>query len=184
MLDDVRGKPHAAPRLLLAHRAARRSLDIVETVDRLKDGMATDLYPINSYVQRPAGTHRQGREGMARRWAYPRNSRQRIASLLLTRAALDIADLAADRKRDVWSPHAVLDIQRCARTALAAQLRRRPRSQRSLAGHGSQQPARRLLQASARIWGTAADDSRQARFRDVARSWLAKHEPRSSVSRA
>ena len=76
-------------------------LDVVNTVDRLKAGMAKIYSRSSSYVSKAV----QARIGNARKaWldmGVPEKLAGKIALLLLTRAAVDIVDLAADRKRDV-----------------------------------------------------------------------------------
>ena len=76
-------------------------LDIVKTVDRLKDGMARVYSRANTYLSR---ANRERREVAERMWidkGVPEKLAARISLLLITRAALDICDLAARRKRDV-----------------------------------------------------------------------------------
>lgn len=76
-------------------------IDVVKTVERLKAGMAKIYSRSSSYVSKAS----QARIGAAReKWlemGVPDKLASKISLLLLTRAALDIVDLAADRKRDV-----------------------------------------------------------------------------------
>ena len=76
-------------------------LDIVKTVDRLKDGMARVYGRSNSYLSKASRVRHDNAE---RRWiemGVPAALANRMSLLLLTRAALDISDLAAERNRDV-----------------------------------------------------------------------------------
>ncbi len=76
-------------------------LDIVKTVDRLKDAMARVYTRANTYLSK---ANRARREVAERAWiemGVPEKLANRMSLLLITRAALDIADLSADRKRDV-----------------------------------------------------------------------------------
>ena len=76
-------------------------IDVVKTVERLKAGMAKIYSRSSSYVSKAS----QARIGAAKeKWlkmGVPEKLASKISLLLLTRAALDIVDLAADRKRDV-----------------------------------------------------------------------------------
>jgi len=76
-------------------------LDIVKSVERLKAGMAKIYSRSSSYVSKAS----QARIGGARQsWldmGVPEKLASKISLLLLTRAALDIVDLAASRNRDV-----------------------------------------------------------------------------------
>ena len=76
-------------------------IDVVKTVDRLKAGMAKIYARSSSYVSKAS----QARiENARQNWidmGVPEKLASKIALLLLTRAAVDIVDLADDRKRDV-----------------------------------------------------------------------------------
>ena len=76
-------------------------LDIVAAVDRLKDGMKRVFARTSSYVSRAANERMQAAK---RKWAKmgaPEELSHKVAVLTLTRAATDIVDVAAERKRDV-----------------------------------------------------------------------------------
>jgi len=76
-------------------------LDIVETVDRLKDGMARVYGRSSTYLSKASRARHDNAE---RAWIEMGASEvlaNRMSLLLLTRAALDISDLAAERRRDV-----------------------------------------------------------------------------------
>ena len=76
-------------------------LDIVAAVDRLKDGMKRVFARTSSYVSRAANERMQAAK---RKWAKmgaPEELSHKVAVLTLTRAAIDIVDVAAERKRDV-----------------------------------------------------------------------------------
>ena len=76
-------------------------LDIVEAVDRLKDGMARIYTRSNSYVSKASRARNERAEQMWLEMGVPAGLAKRMSLLLLTRAAVDIADLAAERDRDV-----------------------------------------------------------------------------------
>ncbi len=76
-------------------------LDIVGVVERLKDGMNRVYSRSSTYVSR--ATHARMQES-ERRWlemGVPGELANRVALLILTRPALDIVDIAAERRRDV-----------------------------------------------------------------------------------
>ncbi|MGI9248455.1 MAG: NAD-glutamate dehydrogenase [Woeseiaceae bacterium] len=76
-------------------------LEIVKTVDRLKDRMAK-IYTRSGIYLSKAGRVRHDKAEQA--WVamgVPDKLANRMSLLLVTRAALDIADLSAERKRDV-----------------------------------------------------------------------------------
>jgi len=76
-------------------------LDIVDIVDRLKDGMNRVYSRSATYVSRATRARMQESE---RRWlqmGVPEELAKRVALLILTRPALDIVDIAAERRRDV-----------------------------------------------------------------------------------
>ncbi len=77
------------------------SLDIVKSVERLRDGMARFYSRSNSYVSKAARKRIEKAEQDWLAMGVPEKLASKISLLLLTRAALDIVDLAADRKRDV-----------------------------------------------------------------------------------
>jgi len=76
-------------------------LDIVKTVGRFKDGMARFYSRSNSYVSKAARARIEQAEQHWLQMGVPDKLASKISLLLLTRAALDIVDLAADRRRDV-----------------------------------------------------------------------------------
>ncbi|RZV37702.1 MAG: NAD-glutamate dehydrogenase [Chromatiales bacterium] len=98
MFDISRTLRHACYWLIEQHG---EDLDVVKTVARLKSGMAKIYSRSSSYVSKAS----QARIERARqKWidmGVPEKLAGKIALLLLTRAAVDIVDLAADRKRDV-----------------------------------------------------------------------------------
>jgi glutamate dehydrogenase len=76
-------------------------LDIEQAVDRLRDGMTT-IYTRSSTFMSAAARDRHDRA--KRQWenmGVPEKLATRMSLLLLTRAAVDIADLAVHHKRDV-----------------------------------------------------------------------------------
>jgi glutamate dehydrogenase len=77
------------------------SLDIVNWVDRLRDGMAKIYTRSPSYISQATRARIEGAEQHWMSLGVPQKIANRVAHLLLTRAALDIVDLAVDRKRDV-----------------------------------------------------------------------------------
>ena len=76
-------------------------LDIVEAVERLKDGMTRIYSRSNTYLSQASRTRHDNAEQTWLKMGVPDKLANRMALLLLTRAALDIVDVAADRKREV-----------------------------------------------------------------------------------
>ena len=77
------------------------SVDIDGLVDRLKDGMAT-VYGRTGGIMSAAARERHGKAvANYTKMGVPAKLADRMAALLLTRAALDIVDLAVEYKRDV-----------------------------------------------------------------------------------
>ncbi len=76
-------------------------LDIVKAVDRLKDNMARIYSRSAVYVSRAARARHERAEQRYIGMGVPEKLANRMSLLLLTRPALDMADLAAERKRDV-----------------------------------------------------------------------------------
>ncbi len=76
-------------------------LDIVKTVERLKDRMAQIYTRSSTYLSKASRARNAAAE---RKWiemGVPEKLAQRMSLLLVTRAAVDIADVAAERRRDV-----------------------------------------------------------------------------------
>ncbi len=76
-------------------------LDIVATVERLKDNMARIYSRSGTYLSRAARVRHEKAEQHYLSMGVPENVANRMSLLLLTRPALDMSDLAAERKRDV-----------------------------------------------------------------------------------
>jgi glutamate dehydrogenase len=98
MFEISRTLRHACYWLIEEHG---EELDIVNTVDRLKDGMSRVYSRSNSYVSKASRARIEKAEQSWLDLGVPEKLANRMSLLLLTRAALDIVDLAADRKRDV-----------------------------------------------------------------------------------
>jgi len=77
------------------------SLDIVNAVDRLKDNMARIYSRSATYLSRASSKRNADAEEHYISMGVPEKLASRMSDLLLTRPALDMADLAAERKRDV-----------------------------------------------------------------------------------
>ncbi len=77
------------------------SLDIVKAVDRLKDHMARIYTRSATYLSRASRTRNENAEKHYISLGVPEKLASRMSDLLLTRPALDMADLAAERNRDV-----------------------------------------------------------------------------------
>ena len=77
------------------------SLDIVKAVDRLKDHMARIYTRSATYLSRASRTRNENAEKHYVSLDVPEKLASRMSDLLLTRPALDMADLAAERNRDV-----------------------------------------------------------------------------------
>ena len=76
-------------------------LDIVKAVDRLKEHMARIYSRSSTYVSHAARTRHEIAEQRYIAMGVPEKLANRMSLLLLTRPALDMADLAAERRRDV-----------------------------------------------------------------------------------
>ena len=76
-------------------------LDIVKAVARLKDNLARIYKRSSSLLSRAARARHENAERHYLSLGVPENLANRMSVLLLTRPALDMADLAAERKRDV-----------------------------------------------------------------------------------
>ena len=76
-------------------------LDVVKAVDRLKDGMRRVYQRSSSYVSRAAHARMQKAQVEWMSMGVPEKLAHSVALLTLTRAAVDIVDVAAERKRDV-----------------------------------------------------------------------------------
>jgi glutamate dehydrogenase len=76
-------------------------LDIVGIVERLKEGMHRVYTRSSSYVSRASNARMQQEEERWIAMGAPEKLAHNVALLVLTRAALDIVDVAAERKRDV-----------------------------------------------------------------------------------
>jgi len=77
-------------------------LDIVKAVDRLKDHMARIYSRHLTYLSRAAKVRHDRAEKHYIALGVPEKLANRMSRLLLTRPALDMSDLAAERKRDVF----------------------------------------------------------------------------------
>jgi glutamate dehydrogenase len=77
------------------------SLDIVKTVERLKDGMAQIYTRSSTYLSKASYLRNDNAQKAWMALGVPEKLAHRMALLLVTRAAVDIADVAAERKRDV-----------------------------------------------------------------------------------
>ena len=98
MFEISRTLRHACYWLLEQHGDA---LDIVWAVERLKEGMAKVYSRSNSYVSKASRARIEKAEQEWVDLGVPEKLAHKMSLLLLTRAALDIVDLAADRNRDV-----------------------------------------------------------------------------------
>ncbi len=76
-------------------------LDIVDAVDRLRDGMNRVYSRSATYVSRATHARMQEAEHHWISEGVPEDLARRVALLILTRPALDIVDIAAERHRDV-----------------------------------------------------------------------------------
>ena len=77
------------------------TLDIVKAVARLKENMARVYSRSSSYISSASRARHEKAEKHYKAMGVPDSLANRMSILLLTRPALDIADLAAERKRDV-----------------------------------------------------------------------------------
>jgi glutamate dehydrogenase len=84
---------------LIEHYGAK--LDIVRIVERLGDGMHRVYTRSASYVSRASNARMQEEQDRWMAMGAPEKLAHNVALLVLTRAALDIVDVAAERKRDV-----------------------------------------------------------------------------------
>ncbi len=77
------------------------NLDVVKAVGRLKDGMRRIYTRSSSYVSSAAHARMQEAQTEWMAMGVPEKLANNVALLTLTRAALDIVDVAAERRRDV-----------------------------------------------------------------------------------
>ena len=84
---------------LIEHYGAK--LDIVRIVERLGDGMHRVYTRSASYVSKASNARMQEEQDRWIAMGAPEKLAHNVALLVLTRAALDIVDVAAERKRDV-----------------------------------------------------------------------------------
>jgi glutamate dehydrogenase len=76
-------------------------LDVIKVVGRLKDGMRRVYQRSSSYVSRALHSRMQKAQVEWMSMGVPEKLAHNVALLILTRAALDIVDVAAERRRDV-----------------------------------------------------------------------------------
>jgi glutamate dehydrogenase len=76
-------------------------LEILKAVDRLKESMARIYSRSGTHLSKAARTRNEEAERRYIAMGVPEKLANRMSLLLLTRPALDMADLAAERKRDV-----------------------------------------------------------------------------------
>jgi glutamate dehydrogenase len=98
MFEVSRTLRHACYWLIENHG---EGLDVVATVERLKAGMAKIYARSSSYVSKASQARIDNAKQEWLDMGVPEKLAGKIALLLLTRAAVDIVDLAAERKRDV-----------------------------------------------------------------------------------
>ena len=84
---------------LIEHQG--NNVDILRTVGRLKDGMTRVFSRTSSYVSRASNARMQEARDNWMGMGVPEKLAHSVAVLVLTRAALDIVDVAAERRRDV-----------------------------------------------------------------------------------
>ena len=118
LLKEIEALDHMIPaeaQLLMMFEISRRlrhvcywlieqygdKLDIVKLVERLKDGMHRVYTRSASYVSRASNARMQQEQDRWMAMGVPEKLAHNVALLVLTRAALDIVDVAAERKRDV-----------------------------------------------------------------------------------
>ena len=118
MLKEIESLDHAIParaQMLMMFEISRtlrhacnwlieqygEELDIVKAVDRLKDGMRRVYKRSSSYVSRAAHARMEKSQVEWMSMGVPEKLAHSVALLTLTRAALDIVDVAAERRRDV-----------------------------------------------------------------------------------
>ncbi len=77
------------------------SLDIVKSVERLKDGMTQIYTRSGTYLSKASQVRNDNAEKAWMALGVPAKLANRMSLLLVTRAAVDIADVAEERKRDV-----------------------------------------------------------------------------------
>ena len=77
------------------------ALDIVKTVERLMDNMGVIYSRASSFLSRASRTRHEKAEKHYTKMGVPEKLANSMSVLLLTRPALDMADLAADGSRDV-----------------------------------------------------------------------------------
>ena len=107
MFEVSRTLRHACYWLIERHG---EELDIVKLVDRLKERMAQIYSRSNTYLSKSSGERNARAEREWIKMGVPEKLAQRMSLLLITRAAVDIADVAAERKRDVIDTARILSL--------------------------------------------------------------------------
>jgi len=174
MFEISRTLRHACYWLIEQHG---EEMDVVKIVERLTDGMAKIYSRSGSYVSKAS----QVRIGKARhKWikmGVPEKLAGKIALLLLTRAALDIVDLAADRKRDVIESARLYS---AFNDALGLQWLHNSAEDLRVSGRWQAMARNNLREDFFRLRREIGDKLLTRRgtrdSRKVARHWLAKHE--------
>ena len=154
-----------------------KNLDVVKCVERLKPGMVKIYSRASSYVSKAS----QARIGKAHdAWlemGVPEKLANKISLLLVTRAAVDIVDLAADRKRDV------IDSARLYSSfndALGLQWLHNSAEDLKVSGRWQAKARNILREDFFRLRRQIGDNLLTRRStrdaREIARRWLVKHE--------
>jgi glutamate dehydrogenase len=151
-------------------------LDIVEAVNRLRDGMARIYSRSNSYLSKASRVRHDTAEQSWLDMGVPKGLANRMSLLLLTRAAVDIADLAAERNRDVLDSARVYSV---CNDALRIYLLHAYAEDLEVSGRWQSMARRNLREEFYRIRRDIASQlltRRSKRKPDVvARQWLDKH---------
>ena len=150
---------------------------MVKTVERLNAGMAKIYSRSSSYVSKTS----QARIGAAKKkWlkmGVPEKLASKISLLLLTRAAVDIVDLAADRRRDVIESARLYS---AFNDALGIQWLHNSAEDLKVTGRWQAMARNNLREDFFRLRRQIGDNLLTKRgtrdSREIARRWLAKHE--------
>jgi glutamate dehydrogenase len=153
-------------------------LDIVKTVERLKAGMVRIYTRSNSYISKVSRARVEKAEQEWLNLGAPKKLASRIAHLLLTRAALDIVDLAADRRRDVLESARLYS---AFNDALGLQWLHNSAEDLKADGHWQAMARSNLRDEFFKLRRELGDKLLTLRgtrdSREVAKRWLAKREP-------
>ena len=174
MFEVSRTLRHACYWLIEQHG---ENFDIVKSVERLKPGMAKIYSRSSSYVSKASQARISAAKQAYLDMGVPEKLASKISLLLLTRAAVDIVDLAADRKRDVIESARLYS---AFNDALGLQWLHNSAEDLKVSGRWQARARSNLREDFFRLRRQIGDNLLTKRgtrdSREIARRWLAKHE--------